>query len=249
MTIVARGPSGMPSRQIVQLHHADPEQPDRRSTSTPPAAACSRTARTYGIGMVVVAHFDEPIDNKANAERHLVRHHEPAGRRAPGTGSTTRPRTGGPRSTTPQAHPSRWTANLYGTAARRRALRRGGRARVVQDRRLRTSRSPTTTPSRSASSTTASWSAPCRRRWAWAAPRRSAAPRCLLDAARRLHRAGQGQPGDHGLLDVRAADQLPPRLQGDHRLGHPDQHRRHLPAPAQLDGVGAGQHRHLRTAA
>ena len=38
----------------------------------------------------------------------------------------------------------------------------------------------------------------------------------VLDSAGRLHRAGQGQPGGHGLFDVRAADQLPPRLQGVH---------------------------------
>ena len=43
--------------------------------------------------------------------------------------------------------------------------------------------------------------------------------------------------------------ELAPRLQGDHPVRHPDQHRRHLPAPAQRHGVGAGQHRHLATAA
>ena len=41
------------------------------------------------------------------------------------------------------------------------------------------------------------------------------------------------------------ADQLPPRLSRDHSLRHPDQHRRHLPPPAQRHCMGAGQHHHL----
>ena len=48
MTIAGRGPGGMPTRQTVQLHHADARATRPRCTSTPPAATCCRTAAPTG---------------------------------------------------------------------------------------------------------------------------------------------------------------------------------------------------------
>ena len=56
----------------VELHHRDPHQPDRRSTLDTVGGTPIQEGGTYGVGTVVVARFDEPVDNKANAERHLV---------------------------------------------------------------------------------------------------------------------------------------------------------------------------------
>ena len=131
---------------------------------------------TYGVGMVVVAHFDEAIDNKANAERHLSVTTNPP---VPGSwywvddqNAHWRPREvlraghDGHRRGQPLRHP-----------ARRRSVRRAGRAGVVQDRRRARLDRRRQHQAWSASTTTASWCAPCRRRWAWAASRPSRAPR------------------------------------------------------------------------
>ena len=72
LTIAARGPGGMPISPDVQLHHPDARATRPRCTSTPPPAACSRTAPPTASAWSSSRSFDEPIDNKANAERHLV---------------------------------------------------------------------------------------------------------------------------------------------------------------------------------
>lgn len=61
---------------------------------------------TYGIETVVVARFDEPIPDRAAAQRALRVTTNPPVEGA-GPGSTTRPRIGGPSTTTPRAPPSR----------------------------------------------------------------------------------------------------------------------------------------------
>ena len=55
---------------------------------------------------------------------------------------------------------------------------------------------------------------------------------------------GHVNPQADGLHHLRSAAG-PGRLQGIHLLRHPDQHRRHLPAPDGLDGVGPGPPRRL----
>jgi lipoprotein-anchoring transpeptidase ErfK/SrfK len=71
MTIAAAGPGGMPSRQTASFTTLSPtDQTDVYLDTV--GGAPLQGGGTYGIGTVVVAHFDEPIDNKANAERHLV---------------------------------------------------------------------------------------------------------------------------------------------------------------------------------
>jgi lipoprotein-anchoring transpeptidase ErfK/SrfK len=71
MTIAAAGPGGMPSRQTSSFTTLSPtDQTDVYLDTV--GGAPLEDGGTYGIGTVIVAHFDEPIDNKANAERHLV---------------------------------------------------------------------------------------------------------------------------------------------------------------------------------
>ncbi len=70
MTVAARGPGGMPSRQTASFTTVSPsDQTDVYLDTT--GGVLLKDGATYGVGMVVVARFDEPIDNKANAERHL----------------------------------------------------------------------------------------------------------------------------------------------------------------------------------
>jgi lipoprotein-anchoring transpeptidase ErfK/SrfK len=70
MTVLARGPGGMPSRQTASFTTVSPsDQTDVYLDTT--GGVLLQDGATYGVGMVVVARFDEPIDDKANAERHL----------------------------------------------------------------------------------------------------------------------------------------------------------------------------------
>jgi lipoprotein-anchoring transpeptidase ErfK/SrfK len=71
LTITARGPNGMPSRQTSSFTTLTPGNQTEVYLETT-AGGLMQDGATYGVGMVVVAKFDEPIDNKANAERHLV---------------------------------------------------------------------------------------------------------------------------------------------------------------------------------
>src|SRR6185369_14580522 len=71
LTIAARGPGGMPSRQTSSFTTLTPANQTEVYLETT-AGGLLQEGATYGVGAVVVAHFDEPIANKANAERHLV---------------------------------------------------------------------------------------------------------------------------------------------------------------------------------
>jgi lipoprotein-anchoring transpeptidase ErfK/SrfK len=71
LTVAARGPGGMPSRQTSSFTTVDPGNQTEVYFETT-AGGLLQDGATYGVGMVIVAKFDEPIDNKANAERHLV---------------------------------------------------------------------------------------------------------------------------------------------------------------------------------
>ncbi|GLP77513.1 hypothetical protein TUM20983_46230 [Mycobacterium antarcticum] len=79
MKVLARGPAGMPSRQESSFTTVSPSKQTQVYFETTDGGLLQDGA-TYGVGAVVVAHFDEDIDDKANAERHLG-HHEPAGGR------------------------------------------------------------------------------------------------------------------------------------------------------------------------
>lgn len=71
MTVLARGAQGMPSRQTSSFTTVSPS--DQTEVYLNRAGGdILEDGATYGIGTVVVAHFDQAIDNKANAERHMV---------------------------------------------------------------------------------------------------------------------------------------------------------------------------------
>ena len=70
MTIASRGPGGMPARQTASFTTVTPNNQTEVYLTTV-AGASIQDGATYGVGMVVVAHFDEPITDKANAERRL----------------------------------------------------------------------------------------------------------------------------------------------------------------------------------
>jgi lipoprotein-anchoring transpeptidase ErfK/SrfK len=71
LTIAARGPGGMPSRETSSFTTLTPGNQTEVYFETT-AGGLLQDGATYGVGAVVVAKFDEPIDNKANAERHLI---------------------------------------------------------------------------------------------------------------------------------------------------------------------------------
>ncbi len=70
MTIAARGPEGMPTRQTSSFTTLTPKSQTQVYFNTTGGNLLADGA-TYGVGMVIVAHFDEPITDRANAERNL----------------------------------------------------------------------------------------------------------------------------------------------------------------------------------
>lgn len=70
MTVEARGANGMPSRQASSFTTVSPSNQTQVYLDTT-GGGMLQSGATYGVGTVVVAHFDESIDDKANAERHL----------------------------------------------------------------------------------------------------------------------------------------------------------------------------------
>lgn len=71
MTINATGPGGMPSRQTSSFSTLSPDYQTSVYLNTVSGASIQEGG-TYGIGMVVVAHFDEKIQDRAAAERSLT---------------------------------------------------------------------------------------------------------------------------------------------------------------------------------
>src|ERR1700712_2165324 len=65
MTVTARGPNGMPSREASSFTTVSPSDQTQVYLDTT-GGGMLQDGATYGVGMVVVAHFDEAIDNKAN---------------------------------------------------------------------------------------------------------------------------------------------------------------------------------------
>lgn len=70
MTITAAGPGGMPSRQTSSFTTLNPDYQAAVYLNTVSGAPI-QNGGTYGIGMVVVAHFDTKIGDRAAAERAL----------------------------------------------------------------------------------------------------------------------------------------------------------------------------------
>ena len=70
MTISARGPGGMPTRQTSSFTTLSPDYQAAVYLNTT-AGAPIQDGGTYGIGTVVAARFDSPITDRAAAEKHL----------------------------------------------------------------------------------------------------------------------------------------------------------------------------------
>lgn len=70
LTVTSRGPGGMPTRQGSTFTTVTPGSETTVYFETP-AGGELHDGGTYGVGMVISAHFDEPITDKATAEKHL----------------------------------------------------------------------------------------------------------------------------------------------------------------------------------
>jgi lipoprotein-anchoring transpeptidase ErfK/SrfK len=70
VTVGSVGPGGLPTRQTSDFTTLNPIEQTQVSLNTVGYAPIEDGGR-YGVGMVVVAHFDEPVTDKAAAERAL----------------------------------------------------------------------------------------------------------------------------------------------------------------------------------
>jgi lipoprotein-anchoring transpeptidase ErfK/SrfK len=71
VTVDSRGPNGVASTQVSSFSTLRPPNQTKVSFTTTSEAAL-REGGTYGVGTVVVAHFDEQIADRAAAERQLT---------------------------------------------------------------------------------------------------------------------------------------------------------------------------------
>jgi lipoprotein-anchoring transpeptidase ErfK/SrfK len=71
LTVASRGPSGVPATQVSSFATLQPPNQTKVSFTTTSEAALQEGG-TYGIGTVIVAHFDEKVGDRAAAERQLV---------------------------------------------------------------------------------------------------------------------------------------------------------------------------------
>ncbi len=71
LTVASRGQGGTPASQVSTFTTLTPGNQTNVSLTTTSGAAL-REGGTYGIGIVLVAHFDEPIVDRVAAERRLV---------------------------------------------------------------------------------------------------------------------------------------------------------------------------------
>ncbi len=70
VTVTARGPGGMPSRQTSSFTTLSPDYQASVYLDTA-AGALIQDGATYGVGSIVVARFDSTITDKAEAEKHM----------------------------------------------------------------------------------------------------------------------------------------------------------------------------------
>lgn len=71
LTIASRGPGGVPHTQVSSFSTLQPSNQTKVSFTTMSEAPLQEGG-TYGVGTVIVAHFDEHISDRAAAERHLT---------------------------------------------------------------------------------------------------------------------------------------------------------------------------------
>jgi len=71
LTVTSRGAGGVAATQVSDFATLQP--PNQTKVSfTSPSEATLRDGETYGVGTILVAHFDEPIADRAAAERRLM---------------------------------------------------------------------------------------------------------------------------------------------------------------------------------
>ena len=71
LTVSSRGTGGVRATQVSVFATLVPPNQTKVSFTTP-SEALLQDGGTYGVGTVVVAHFDEPIEDRATAERRLT---------------------------------------------------------------------------------------------------------------------------------------------------------------------------------
>jgi hypothetical protein len=71
LTVTSRGTNGTESSEVSSFSAVRPSNQTRVSFTMPSEAAL-RVRGTYGVGTVLVAHFDERIADRAAAERRIV---------------------------------------------------------------------------------------------------------------------------------------------------------------------------------
>ena len=71
LTVTSRGPNGVANTQVSSFSTVRPSNQAKVSFTTTSEAAL-RENGTYGVGTVIVAHFDEQIPDRAAAERQLT---------------------------------------------------------------------------------------------------------------------------------------------------------------------------------
>lgn len=70
LTVASRGPGGIPRTQVSSFTTLQPPNQTKVSFTTT-SEAPRHDGAGYGVGTVVVAHFDEQVSDRAAAERHL----------------------------------------------------------------------------------------------------------------------------------------------------------------------------------
>lgn len=70
LTVAAKGPGGMPTKQTTTFTTLTPSYQARVYLNGTSGASLQDGAK-YGVGMVIVARFDEPVTDKASAERRM----------------------------------------------------------------------------------------------------------------------------------------------------------------------------------
>lgn len=71
LTVNSQGTNGIAAKQVSTFTTLRPSNQTKVSFTTT-AESALRDGGTYGVGMVIVAHFDEQITDRAAAERHLA---------------------------------------------------------------------------------------------------------------------------------------------------------------------------------
>ncbi|GBE63899.1 hypothetical protein MFM001_03610 [Mycobacterium sp. MFM001] len=71
ITVASRGEGGVPATQVSKFSTLMPRN-QTKVTFRSPSDAALQDGGTYGVGIVIAAHFDEQISDRATAERQLV---------------------------------------------------------------------------------------------------------------------------------------------------------------------------------